>query len=240
MSVRPATPATSRGLARPAALVLLALTLGLGFALGRFGPAVSDGDQDPAELRQQLAAASGHAAELARELDSLRARSEVDRQALEMVRRDMVEQKRYATGLEEDLRFYRSLMAPENTQGTVRVRPPEIVRVAGDRQFAYRIIVVQEAAKHQFLRASLSVVVEGVIDGQPQSLELGQLSGEPEGGATALKFRYFQEVSGEVELPEGFEATGLAIEVKVTRPIKASVREEFPWRLQETFSNVGK
>jgi len=192
---------------------------------------------EQAKLREEQVQ---QAEELQRELDALRTRSEVDRQSLELVRREMVAQKQYTTGLEEDLRFYRSLMSPESAKGQLKVREPEIVPSASAGQYTYRVLLYQQTAKHQLVRGDMIVTVHGLQEGKSAEHTFAAI-GEPGGEQwPVVKFRYFQEFAGTLVLPPGFEPDRIEVAVAVNKPRKIEVREEFPWRIMEEFSDVGQ
>jgi hypothetical protein len=82
--------------------------------------------------------------------------------------------------------------------------------------------------------------VTGALEAQEVSYSLGELSDSFSSESGALKFRYFQIIEGELVLPEGFEPTGMSVVAKASTPRKLEITEQFPWQLQERFSNVGK
>lgn len=228
-----------RGLLVGVALVAIA---GGGFAVGWYFSHVGfiPDEQSPRELRRALEAAQRRADNAGKELAALRTRSEVDRQSLELVRREMVAQKQYVTELEEDLRFYRSLMSPDSAPGQVQVREPEISTAATEGHYTFRIVIHQEAVKHQLIHGELVAGLEGELDGKAATHIFAGKSAPGAGDWPAVKFRYFQEFTGSFELPEGFEPTKVFVKVKVNKPRKLDVREEFTWQGEEYSGDVGK
>ena len=92
-----------------------ALVLALGFYLGQRA-AFSGMGIDPDAYRAmqlELPVAREQQKALAGELEVQRTRHEMDRRALEMVRQELAAQKERIAELGEGLRFYTSLMAPE-------------------------------------------------------------------------------------------------------------------------------
>ena len=149
-------------------LLILALTLVLGFYLGQRS-ARDAMEVDPESYRNKqlaLPAAQQELATLQGEMETQFTRHEVDRRALEMVRRDMADQKQRIADLEENLRFYKGLMAPGEVAQGLSLRAIELVAQQEPRRYAYRIVVQQEAHKHELLKGKLSVEVIGVLGGQ--------------------------------------------------------------------------
>jgi len=222
--------------------VVPALMLLAGMYLGRLAAYV-DMNADPqtvhsmrleiSHLREELKAATG-------DLELQRTLHEVDSRALEMVRSEMATQNERAAELEEDLRFYRSLVAPDDTANGLSLRQPEIVADERPGHFKYRFVIQQKARKHAEVEGALSVSVVGREGEEEASYRLGSLSLGTDEEAVALKFRYFQAIEGELVLPDGFEPKGITVVARASKPREAEVREQFPWELQERFTNVGK
>ena len=165
----------------------------------------------------------------------------MDRRALELVRKEMSAQKDQIVGLEEGLGFYRSLITPgEVTRTALVLRDVELVAGDGPRNFLYQIVVQQESRKHELLKGRMSVVVFGTQGGERLEYSLVELGEDIEDEVFQLRFRYFQSIEGEINLPHGFEPQGLTVVASSRTPHRLEVREEFPWQLQERFTHVGK
>lgn len=222
--------------------LLLLLVLGAGFYLGQHA-AYSGMGIDPEVYRamqEELPQARERSRALAAELDVERTRHEVNRGALEILRREMAGQNEHVADLEEALQFYRSLMAPGEINQGLSLRAPELVAREEERRFGFRIVAQQEARKHQLLKGSLAVEVFGLQGRDPVSLPLSQLWDQADAEALALRFRYFQAIEGEITLPEDFVPRGLRIVATATTPRKVEVRADYPWQVQERFTHVGK
>jgi hypothetical protein len=224
-------------LALAAALVLCA-----GFVLGRQS-AFSGVGIDPQRYRAQAKAledARAEQAELSHQLGVLTARHDVDRAALELVRQELAGQREQIAGLEEGIRFYRSLMAPGEIAQGFSLRKIELVAREEPGRYGFRIVAQQEARKHTPLQGELYAEVSGQEAGEPRSYPLAELSADLESTVLPLRFRYFQSIEGDLLLPEGFEPQAVSIVATLSVPEKAEAREQYPWQVQEKFSHVGK
>jgi len=218
------------------------LVLALGFYLGQ--RAARDGmGIDPEAYRAmalELPAAREQLKILASELEVQHTRHEMDRRALEMVRQDLAAQKERIAELGEGLRFYTSLMAPEEITAGLSLRNIELVARDEPGRYAYRIVVQQEARKHELLKGELYAEVFGLLGEEQASYPLAELSDDIEDVAVALRFRYFQAIEGELVLPERFKPQGVSVVSSSSTPRKAEVSERYPWQLRERFTHVGK
>lgn len=231
-----------RNLLLAVGMLLLAVVLLAGFYLGQRA-AYSGMGMDVASYRAMEAKIPELQAQVGRlegELEVQGTRHEVDRQALEMVRGEIATQKEQISALEEGLRFYRSLMAPGEIAQGLSIRPVEFIALDKPNRFAFRIVAQQEARKHSLLKGDLSLDIVGVLEGERISYPLAELSDDVEGLDVPLRFRYFQSIEGELELPEGFEPESVSLVARASSPRKAEVRVQFPWQLQERFTHVGK
>ncbi len=207
--------------------------LGLGYILGQHAT--------PRELSQPLIPAVDE------ELDGLRDNFEVQRvqhqldiATLEIVRKELAAQKDQIFQLEEGLQFYKSLMAPEAIAQGLSLRELELVATDEPDRFAFRLVAQQEALKHPLLKGSLSIELFGQWDGDEKSYPLAKLSTDFEESTVDLRFRYFQAIEGELQIPHGFEPRSFRVVAKASSPHTAEIREEYPWEVQERFTYVGK
>jgi len=223
-------------------VLILGLILLLGFYLGQrtARDAMEIDPESYRSMQRELPAAQKELKALQGEQEAQITRHEVDRRALEMVRRDMAAQKQRIADLEEDLRFYKGLMAPGEVAQGLSLRMIELVAQQEPHRYAYRIVVQQEARKHELLKGSWSAEVLGVRGDQQVSYPLTELSEELADEALVLSFRYFQAIEGYMILPEGFVPDGVSVVASVSSPRKIEVREQYPWQLQEKFTHVGK
>ena len=106
--------------------------------------------------------------------------------------------------------------------------------------YLFRIVVQQEARKHELLEGRLQVTLAGQLGGEQVEYPLGQLSDEVEGDSLPLKFRYFQAVEGTITLPEGFEPELVTVVASTSEPHKLEVSKQYSWQLDERFTHVGK
>lgn len=218
------------------------ILLAAGFYLGQRA-AYGGMGIDPEVYREMKVAAPAAAKQLKEfeaKVEIGETRNQLDRAALELVRQEMAAHKEQILQLEESLTFYQSLMSPGDLAKGLTLRPIELKATDSERRFAYRIVARQESRKHSLLKGTLSVRVEGITDQKESSLSLSALSEEVESENIVLRFRYFQTIEGELELPEGFEPKTIAIVARSTSPTKAEIVEQFPWSIRERFTYVGK
>jgi len=191
-------------------------------------------------LREQLQHAHKQLDELQQWRANTETREEIEVGALELVRRELAEQQEIIAELEQGIRFYKSLMAPGEIIEGLSVRGIDLIPGVEDGRYQFRILVQQSARKHNLLTGTLRVELQGLQDGGQASLELSGLSEQVPKPDIRLRFKYFQAIDGELELPEGFVPRKMIAYAKSSKPSKVEVRKEFPWSVQEKLSHVGQ
>lgn len=240
------SPGSSQGRRRQLLVVvvtlLTAVALVAGFYLGQFAAFQGMGAKPKSYrgMQAQLLELESALRERDSQLEVQLTRHEVDRHTLELVRQDLAAQQEEIAALEEGLAFYRSLIAPGEIGPGLSLRQLELV--AGDEpgSYLYRIVVQQEARKHDLLKGQLRVTVAGKLAGEAVEYPLGQLSEEVEGDVIPLRFRYFQAVEGMITLPQGFEPEHFTVAASTTEPRQLEVTKQYSWHLDERFTHVGK
>jgi hypothetical protein len=177
---------------------------------------------------------------LQQQLEIALTRSQIDRDALEMVRQEIADQKERISDLAEGLRFYKSLISPEDIEQGLSLRDIELVAGRGERRFAFRIVAQQEARKHTTLTGSLQADVFGQLGGLPVSYPLAELTEDMDDNTVPLRFRYFQAIEGVMVLPENFAPVGIRVVAAASKPQRAEIEESFRWQVQDRFTNLGR
>lgn len=162
-------------------------------------------------------------------------RSEVDRAALEILRRDFADQKETLSDLAEGLRFYKSLMTPEAVEQGLSLRNLELVPTAEEGRLAFRIVAQQKARQHRILTGTLRAEIFGERDGEQVSYSWAELSNNLDNHAVPLRFRYFQSIEGVLELPAGFTPLGVNVIAVATQPAAMRVSRRYRWQVQDRF-----
>lgn len=106
--------------------------------------------------------------------------------------------------LKQELLVYRKIMAPEQQAGGMQIEQLHIEPMLSPGYYRIDVLLMQMARNKRWLQGELKLQVQGSQDGQPMTYSLSDL----QASATELrfKFRYFQELSSELKLPEGFQA----------------------------------
>lgn len=191
---------------------------------------------DVARLNGELADSQSKVKELEQQLANIRLGAEVDRQSNEEVRQEVIALKEQLAQLEEDNSFYRNLMAPTQNRSGLTFGSVEIGDTDIARSYRYKVVMQQLATNHQLLNGTLKFTIFGKLNGFDTSYELHELSSEVTEPNVRLRFKYFQNVEGRMQLPEGFEPERIELIAKSTGRDAVTVEKRFGWLVEETSS----
>lgn len=190
-------------------------------------------EQTVLQLRQELASVQAAEAELRQTLANIQLGSQVDRQANEDVRQEVIELKNQLAELQEENSFYRNLMAPSDNQEGLTFGAVEVSDTERPRQYRYKVVLQQLATNHQLLNGTLTFNIVGRRDGVVAVLPLHEISDDEDSANIKLRFKYFQTVQGQLQLPPDFEPERIELVARSTGRNAATVEKRFGWLVQE-------
>jgi len=153
----------------------------------------------------------------------------IDRESYKQVQRSVGDMQSQIARLTQDLSFYRGLVQPDSLVH-VKVQQMQIVPETTGR-FHLKFVLMQTGKPDSAVVGTLSIVIEGLLAGKPQSLKLADVSVDRRGGL-AYSFRYFQDYDEVVQLPPAFEPTRVDVELFATRDSTHGFRQAFVWKAQ--------
>lgn len=199
---------------------------------GRSGASVAA--EEVGRLNAALTAVQTSEAALRQQLANLELGARVDRQASEDVRQEVIDLKNQLAELQEENSFYRNLMAPSENQEGLNFGAVEISDTDTPRQYRYKVVLQQLSTNHQLLNGTLTFNVVGRREGEVVVLPLSDLSDDVETMNIKLRFKYFQTVQGQLQLPPGFEPERIELVARSSGSNPVKVEKRFGWLVQET------
>ncbi len=188
---------------------------------------------DVARLERDLSSSARTLEELRQHNANLNLGAEVDRQASEDVRQEVIALKDKLAKLQEENSFYRNLMAPTGNKRGLTFGSVEIVDTDKSRSYSFKVVMQQLATNHQLLTGTLSFNVVGKLNGLDATFSLNQLSDQVNSDSIRLRFKYFQTVQGRLSLPDGFEPERIELVAKSTGTKPVTIEKRFGWLVEE-------
>jgi|GEM_PF-109867 len=220
-------------------LVLLAL-IGAGLAI-TYSYALNQASserlspQDAQALRVQLDKLTQEASESKRELAKYQLSAEVDRQAGEELRKQVLGLRDEKAALQRDVEVYRILTSNKSTNPMGISFGIFSVTALPDNKKQFKLAVQKLAEGDDDFSGQLHIVVVGQKDGAESKISLHELvvnkvDAEPLAENIPLDFKFFQNIDAEIVLPDGFTPVRVELAVKSnSRRNPVTVEAELEW-----------
>jgi hypothetical protein len=220
---------------RNAALVSIALFFAVaigfcGYWIGR-GQSLSIGVSSDANSSSNESAAQ-RVVELERKLADIQLSQVVDGDANESLRQTIKSLRDELSASQDEVLFYRQLMAPSEAQRGLRVEKLELAAGATPAEVKYRLLLTQVSEKNDWAAGTVTVDVVGTSDNEQVVLPLTELT-QVESYPLAFKFRYFQDFTGTLTIPEGLKPEQVVVAAATSGKDGKRVQKTFSWTLEE-------
>ncbi|MFP1680806.1 DUF6776 family protein [Alloalcanivorax sp. C16-2] len=225
MPVSPSRRRRRLALATVLAVLAVLIAFGAGIWLARGG--ALDQDRRNQELRTDLQQARDRLASARHDLARFRADAQVSDQAGEQLRQEIRGLRDQMAELEEAVAFYKNVMSPGTVDQPLQVQKFEVVPADGERRFRYRLILVQAGDNRGYLSGRVSLRLKGTQDGEAVTVEADDLLDES--SDLRFRFRYFQELSGTLTVPEALQVSALEMTARATGGRRGEVTQSLPW-----------
>ncbi len=154
-------------------------------------------------------------------ISKLETRLAVDSETLNRFRVELADSEKQVDELEKELVFYRDIMSSSEDVSAVKLRPPDLSWDPEQRSLEYRGVVQRLAPGTQFYRGRLTVKI---VDSEGQSIASASSESSHD-----LSFKYFQRISGTIELEETVIPASVRFDIELSAPRKRTYEQTFDW-----------
>jgi hypothetical protein len=179
-------------------------------------------------LRAELSQRDQVLSELSAKLAIVQRGQAVDQQANIGVQQTIKDLESSVSQLREDVTFYKSIMAPSSDTKGLQVQKLEITKVRDENKYSYKLVLAQVSDNKNYVDGVVAVNFIGTKNGEPEILALRDISQETELGIK-FRFRYFQNMEGELTIPEGFVPEKVQVVAQSKGKKSTKVDETFSW-----------
>ena len=214
------------------AFFLVIVAASTGFYLYGYGSGIlvnGDAREERDRLLIQMEDMNTQMNYLQQELINSEQASTVDRQALEEVQGTILNLRETIAQLEEDVLYYKQIMSPENDETGLMIGQLDLLNTEEAGRIRYRLELRQVGNNDNLISGYANVNILGNWDRQEISMPLRSLALEEDQLDIKLQFRYFQNIQGELVLPDGFEPLGVQILAVDEGNDEKTIQKSFAW-----------
>jgi hypothetical protein len=178
------------------------------------------------------ASAEQRVVELERKLADIQLSQVVDGDASESLRQTIKSLRDELSASQDEVLFYRQLMAPSEAQRGLRVEKLELSPGASPTEVKYRLLLTQVSDKNDWASGTVTVDIVGTSADQQVVLPLTEMT-QVETYPLAFKFRYFQDFTGTLLVPDGLKPDQVVVTAATSGKDGKRVQKTFSWTLEE-------
>lgn len=181
------------------------------------------------QLQLQIVEADKEIRTFRQRVGALEKGGEVDRQATEGIRQTVKSLKAQVATLEEEVSFYKGIMAPSGQDKGLRISKIDIQPTDQAGQFRYSIMMTQVADNSSYIKGLAAVNFIGLENGKRKIIPLREVDNKINELGVKFSFRYFQEVAGAVTMPATFKVEQVQVVLQSTGSKAQRVEDTIEW-----------
>ena len=209
-----------------AAIAFMAVSLAVGLAVGQWSG--KEAVLQNGALLQRLNALEGLQQSLERELAASKLAADVQEQAAQELQQRLTQLLGEKVELENAVSFYRDLMEVGAKKEGLRVASFTVLATNTPQIFQFSILVTQIAEKRKYVAGDIQLKVIGILQGGRHEV-IFDAKNAVVGFPLKLRFKYFQDLVGQIRLPPDFIPERVSISVQQNG--KKTTGADFEWSL---------
>ena len=209
-----------------AAIAFMAVSLAVGLAVGQWSG--KEAVLQNGALLQRLNALEGLQQSLERELAASKLAADVQEQAAQELQQRLTQLLGEKVELENAVSFYRDLMEVGEKREGLRVASFTVLATNTPQIFQFSILVTQIAEKRKYVAGDIQLKVIGILQGGRKEV-IFDAKNAVVGFPLKLRFKYFQDLVGQIRLPSDFIPERVSISVQQNG--KKTAGADFEWSL---------
>ena len=149
----------------------------------------------------------------------------INEAAYSELRKELEQSNAQLSNLRGELKFYRSIISPQDGKQGVRIQELAITPTEKAQTFEYKLVLIQTLQQDKELSGTVGLTIKGEVDGEVQTIQ------HPRPGEDKLKvkFKYFQNFTGVLELPAEFKPLEVKVDLAGNKN-KALIDDRwYPW-----------
>ena len=182
------------------------------------------------EQRILLTELSAENLELKRQVAILERSGLLDQRVNETDQKTLSSLRDQLATLEQDLSLYKNVISKQTDDTGLMVSEWSLKRISKSNRYRYKLAVRQQDADGDtYLNGHINVNLVGTENGRNVVYSLSEVSKEQEQPDIKLRFKFFQDIEGELTLPENFLPEYVKIMGEEINPVRKSIDRDYPW-----------
>lgn len=138
----------------------------------------------------------------------------------------------------EELAFYRGIVSPKDSSFGLYLQNFFLTQNGDTRSYRYKVVLTQVLKNSRLISGKVKLQFDGLLDGSAKVLELKAITAKKVKDLK-YRFKYFQNIEGMVEFPEGFKLLRVNVQILPRGRQRDMIEKTIEWSFEEKETHVG-
>ncbi len=132
----------------------------------------------------------------------------------------------------EELAFYRGIVSPKDSSSGLYLQNFYLTQNGDTRNYRYKVVLTQVLKNSRLITGKVKLQFDGLLNGESKILDLKEITAKKARDLN-YRFKYFQNVEGVVEFPEGFSLLRVKIQILPRGRQRDMIEKTIEWTFEE-------
>jgi hypothetical protein len=154
--------------------------------------------------------------------------AQVDKEAYVEINQNLKDLQNELLELKQEVAFYRGIVTPSEAASGLNITSLKFDSIGDANGYRFKLILTQVMKNERIVRGNAKIFIDGLMQGQQRQLNLSEVSGGKLSNLE-LRFKYFQNIEGDIVLPDGFVPSSVLVDLKPRGRGKTRIKKSFDW-----------
>ncbi len=185
--------------------------------------------QEQSRLQEKLYQIGRENTELREKYAILERATQVDNESYNAISEDLKNLQNELLELKQEVAFYRGIVAPTEAASGLHITDLTFDPLDGGNGYHFKLVLTQVMKNEYIVRGQVKIFIEGLLAGQQKQLTLSEVSGGKLEDDLNMHFKYFQNIEGDIVLPDGFVPSSVVVDLIPTGKGRTRIKKNFEW-----------
>ncbi len=132
----------------------------------------------------------------------------------------------------EELAFYRGIVSPKDSSSGLYLQNFYLSQNGETRSYRYKVVLTQVLKNNRLVNGKVKLQFDGLLNGESKILKLRDVTAKKIKDLN-YRFKYFQNIEGVVEFPEGFSLLRVNVQILPRGRQRDMIEKTIEWSIEE-------
>ena len=132
----------------------------------------------------------------------------------------------------EELAFYRGIVSPKDSSSGLYLQNFFLTQNGETRSHRYKVVLTQVLKNSRLISGKVKLQFDGLLEGESKILKLKEVTAKKVRDLN-YRFKYFQNVEGVVEFPDGFSLLRVKVQILPRGRERDMIEKTIEWSIEE-------